>query len=87
MREELRGDVDVDDIDVEGVIAEVRHEAAAVLAELAQPAVQEETGVRRPEHERVEDVGHRDETPHKQDKQDDDDSKKGPSQGLEMVPE
>ena len=87
VREELRRHVDVDDVDVEGVIAEVGHETAPVLPQLAEPPVEEEAGIRRPEHERVEDVGHRDETPHQQDEQDDDDSKKGPSQSLEMVPE
>ena len=87
MCQELRRHVDVNDVDVERVIAEVRHETAAVLPQLTEPLIQEETGVRRSEHERIENVGHRDETPHQQHEQDNDDSKKGPPQCLEMVPE
>ena len=59
--QELRSDVDIDDLHREIVVAEIGKEHPRT-AQVRQPPVEEKIRRRRPQHERIEQVGHDAET-------------------------
>ena len=86
MGQELRGDVDVDDLHMVVVVAEVGEEGAQT-AQFREPAVQREIGGRRCQHDVIEQVGHGAEADDHEQEQDGHHADQYPAQRFEVSPE